>query len=447
MAEAHDPYAALRLPDYRRLLACGVLASIATQILEAAIGWDLYHRTNSATALGFVGLAEFLPVLLLSLPAGHVADRYNRKVILAGAVLLTALAAGGLAALSFLEGPVPLVFVFAGFVGVFRAFYAPARWALLPAVVPDELLANAVTWNSSAWQVAATLGPALGGAGLAAASGRAGYVYALAGTCALVSAGLATRLRPRPTRRRAEEMTLGSLLAGLRFVFRTDLILAAMTLDLFAVLLGGATALLPVYASDILGVGPAWYGWLRAAPSLGALVTALAMAHRPPMRQAGPALLGAVAGFGAATVVFGLSRNPALSFAMLALTGALDNVSVVVRGTLVQTLTPDAMRGRVASVNLIFIGSSNELGAFESGVTAGWFGPVVSVVGGGLGAILVVVAVMLQWPAIARLGSLAGLSPSDDGVALSYAVPEEPRPGTAAPAVGASSPPEELSQP
>jgi MFS family permease len=198
----------------------------------------------------------------------------------------------------------------------------------------------------------------------------------------------------------------GSLLEGVRFVWRTELLLAAITLDLFAVLLGGATALLPIYASDILHVGPAGLGWLRSAPALGAVFMALALAHRPPLRRAGRALLWSVAGFGAATIGFGLSRDPLLSFALLALTGALDNVSVVVRGTLMHMLTPDALRGRVAAVNSVFISSSNELGAFESGMTAEWFGPVASVVGGGVGTILVVAAAMLRWPRLLALGSL-----------------------------------------
>ncbi len=409
MAEPHDPYAALRVPDYRRLLACAVLASVAGEVQAVAVGWELYLRTHSPAALGYVGLVQFLPVLLLSLPAGHAADRYNRKALLTGALLLSALASLGLAALSFFEGPVPLVYGCVGLVGVGQAFSAPARWSLVPAVVPDEVIGNAVTWNSSGWQIASVLGPALGGMGLWATSGAAGPVYFLAAGCSLASAALMVPVRPRPTERHTEEMTIKSLLAGLRFVFKTDLILATITLDLFAVLLGGATALLPVYATDILDVGPAWLGWLRAAPSIGALATAFLLAHRPPLRRAGPALLWSVAGFGAATVVFGLSRDPFLSFAALALTGALDNVSVVVRGTLIQVLTPDAMRGRVASVNLIFIGSSNELGAFESGLTAAWFGPVASVVAGGVGSILVVLAVMARWPGLLRLGSLAGL--------------------------------------
>lgn len=410
-SESHDAYAALRVPDYRRLLACGLFASVATEILAVAVGWELYRRTDSPAALGYVGLVQFLPVLFLSLPAGHAADRFNRKDQLARALLLTALAATGLAALSVFDGPVAPMYVCVGLVGVGQAFGAPARWSLAPSVVPDTVLPNAVAWNSSGWQIASTIGPTLGGMGLWLTGGEAGFVYEFAALCSLASAALLIPIRPRPLQRHGDDASLGSLLAGLRFVWRNELILATITLDLFAVLLGGATALLPVFARDVLGVGPAWLGWLRAAPSLGALLTAFAVAHRPPLRRAGPTLLVAVAGFGAATVAFGLSRDPYLSFALLALTGALDNVSVVVRGTLVQVLTPDAMRGRVAAVNAVFIGSSNELGAFESGLTADWFGPIASVVGGGLGSILIVLLVLLRWPQVPRLGSLVGPRP------------------------------------
>jgi MFS family permease len=424
-----------------------VLASIASEIQAVAVAWELYQRTNSTTALGLVGLVQFLPALLLALPAGHIADRYNRKLILVRALILTALASVGLAMLSIFEGPVPLVYVCIGLVGVAQAFTSPARWSLVPAVVPDELLGAAVTWNSSGWQIASVVGPALGGMGLWATSGAAGGFYLLAALFSLSSAALVSSIRPRATRGRSEEMTLRSLLAGLSFVFKTDLILAAITLDLFAVLLGGATALLPVFAKDILQVGPGWLGWLRAAPSLGALLMAVVLAHRRPLQRAGPALLWSVAGFGAATVVFGLSRNPYLSFAMLALTGALDNVSIVVRGTLVQMLTPDAMRGRVASVNAIFIGSSNELGGFESGITATWFGPVASVVAGGIGSILVVVAVMSRWPRIVRLGSLASLTAPEEALSQGTGVAEGLAAAEASLTLGTGEPVQERPQP
>jgi MFS family permease len=406
MAAAHDPYAALRHPDYRRLLGGNILASIAGEMQSVAVGWELYQRTDDPAALGLVGLAQFLPVVLLAIPAGHLADLYSRKAQLIAAQGLAALTSLALAALSFAEGPVPLTYLCMFLAGVSQAFRAPARSSLLPQVVPLDALGNAITWNSSGWHIASMLGPALGGLVIAVADGQAAPAYLLAALGALACAALAAGIHTHPVPRRTEGISLATLLAGIRFVWKTKLILATITLDLFAVLLGGATALLPIFARDILHVGPTGLGWLRAAPACGALVMALVLAHRPPLRRAGLTLLVSVAGFGIATVVFGFSRNFFLSFSMLALTGALDNVSVVVRGTLVQVLTPDEMRGRVSAVNAIFIGSSNELGAFESGVTAKLLGPVWSVVGGGIGTVLVVVTVALVWPQVLRLGSL-----------------------------------------
>ena len=402
---SHDPYAALRWADYRRLLIGNMLASIGTEMQAVAVGWELYQRTDSATALGLVGLAQFLPMLLLALPAGHAVDRHNRKLIFIAAQILAATVALTLCLLSYFQGPIPLVYLCLVFAGIAIAIRMPARSALVPQVVPLESLGNAVTWNSSAWQVASVAGPALGGLAIAI-TGRALAAYLIAGGCILTCAYLLLPIRPRPFDYRREELTLRSLLAGVRFVFKMKLILATITLDLFAVLLGGATALLPIFARDILETGPTGLGWLRAAPSLGAILMALVLAHRPPLRRAGPTLLWSVCGFGVATIVFGLSRNFVLSFTMLAVTGALDNVSIVVRGTLIQLLTPDEMRGRVFAVNSIFVGSSNELGAFESGITAQFFGPVASVVGGGIGTIVVVLAVVFKWPEVLAIGSL-----------------------------------------
>jgi MFS family permease len=405
MAEAHDPYGALRYRDYRLLLASGMLATIGVGMQATAVGWEVYKRTGSALALGLVGLAQFIPVLIWALPAGHAADRYSRRGMLQFAIGVTMTASLGLAALSYWEGPVELVFVCVTLIGTARAFYIPARMALLPQVIPTYLLSNAVTWNSTAWQIANVSGPALGGLTLVLAEGRADVVYVLAATCAFTCGVLVGFMRLQPMSGHKEPPSLASLLAGVRFVWQTKLLLAAVTLDLFAVLLGGATALLPIFAKD-LGVNEFGFGCLRAAPSVGAMIMAVYLAHRPPLRRAGLALLLGVAGFGAATIGFGLSQNAVLSFILLALTGAMDNISVVVRHTLMQVLTPDAMRGRVAAVNFIFISSSNELGEFESGITAHWFGPVASVVGGGIGTIGVVVLAMLCWPELLRLGEL-----------------------------------------
>jgi MFS family permease len=408
MSGDHDAYAALRHSGYRNLLAGSTLASIGSEMLAIVVGWEVYDRSPDKEIgkllLGLSGLAQFLPVLLLALPAGQAADRYSRKLLLQLAHLTMAAAALALAAISWYQGPIVLVFICLVGVGCSRALSMPTRNALVPQIVPTEHLANAITWNSSGFQIASVGGPALGG--LVLAIDPASTAYLLTSACALVCVALLLPIRPRPLDHLPERRSLSSLLAGVRFLLSTELLLAAITLDLFAVLLGGVGALLPIFAKDILRVGPVGLGLLRAAPAAGALVMALILAHRPPLRRAGRALLLAVIGYGVSIIVFGLSSNPVLSFAMLALSGAFDNISVVVRGTLMQLLTPDSMRGRVSAVNAVFISSSNQLGEFESGLTAWLFGAVPSVVGGGVGAILVVLAVMFRWPLIRRLGPL-----------------------------------------
>ena len=404
----HDPYAPLRLVHYRRFLLGGILASGAAEMQVVALGWELYERTSSTTALGLVGLAMFVPMLLMTLPAGHMADRHSRQALLLASQGLSACASLGLAALSYWKGPVPLAYAALAVAGLASALGRPARGAILRQLVPDHLVGTAVTWNSSGWQFASVAGPALGGL-VIAVTGGATWAFVLGFLASIAVIGLFGSIRPTPVERTTDPISLGSLLAGLRFVRQTEMILAAMTLDLFAVFLGGAVALLPVFAKDILQIGPVGLGWLRAAPSAGAVAMALTLAHLPLTRRAGPAMLWAVACFGAATVGFGLSRNPYLSFALLAITGASDMVSVVVRSTLVQVLTPDSMRGRVGAINSIFIGSSNELGGFESGMTARWFGPVASVVAGGIGTLCVVATVGLAWPSVRRLGPLQDL--------------------------------------
>jgi MFS family permease len=401
----HDPYGVLRNPDYRRFLCSGMMATIGGQMQGVAVGWELYERTGSATALGLVGLAQVLPVILLAIPAGHAADHFNRKHQVIVSHVLLFLASIGLALISSFRGPVELMYVCLVLIGIGLAVNMPARWSIMPQIVARHEVARAVTWNSSSWQVAAMVGPSLGGLVIALTHG-ATTAYALDAVCSVVVVILIAPIRLNRQERVPEPVSLESLLAGLRFVFSTELILATITLDLFAVLLGGATALLPIYSKDILQIGPTGLGWLRAAPSIGAFMMAFLQAHRRPMRRAGPALIWAVIGFGLATIVFGLSRNPYLSFVMLLLTGAFDNISVVVRSTLIQLLTPDAMRGRVSAVNAIFIGCSNELGEFESGIAARLLGPVASVVAGGVGTIVVVLAVAITWPTLLRLGPL-----------------------------------------
>ena len=414
-APAHDPYAPLRLPSYRRFLVANVLASAGAEMQVVAVGWELYERTNSKASLGFVGLVMVLPVLFLALPAGHAADRFPRKTLILLSQSLMAVASLALMVLSALHGPIGGTYAALFLAGVAQAVSMPARWSILRQLVPDHLVGNAITWNSSGWQVASVVGPAVGGL-LIARTHAASWVYGLDLAFAVTVVALIAGIRPGSAARLDQPPSFGSLMAGLRFVGSNRLILATISLDLFAVFLGGAVALLPVFARDILRIGPQGLGWLRAAPSLGAAVMALTLAHRPPLRRAGPALLWAVGGFGVATIGFGLSQSPVLSFALLFLTGALDNISVVVRSTLIQFLTPEAMRGRVAAVNSIFIGSSNELGAFESGMTAQAFGPVASVVGGGIGTIASVVLVAAKWPEVARLGRLDELEPATPAV-------------------------------
>ena len=375
-------------------------------MLTVAIGWELYERTHSSLALGVVGLMQILPLVLLTLPAGHYADNHERRGIILATELLIACGCVGLALVSWRHSPVVWTYVFLLVLGVARSFLWPASGAFLPQIVPREHFAQAVTWNSGTFQVSAALGPAVGGA-LIAVTGGATIVYALNIFAALVCFAFMWPIRvsgAAPAKR--EKMTVASLRAGFSFVVSTKIIFGTISLDLFAVLLGGATALLPVYAKDILHVGAERLGWLQGALPIGSALMAVIMAHRPPMQHAGRTMLWAVAGFGLATVVFGLSRSFWLSLSMMFLCGALDNISVIVRHTLVQILTPDEMRGRVSAVNSLFIGTSNEFGGFESGFVATLFGPVFAVVSGGVGTILVVVATALIWPEIRRYGRL-----------------------------------------
>jgi MFS family permease len=404
-ARAHDPYAVLRNRDVALYLIGRLVAALGQQMLTVAVGWELYERTHSALALGLVGLTQMIPMLLFTLPAGHAADNYDRKRII---VLMNAVVAGasvGLTLISALGADVFWIYFCLFAAGTARTFSWPASSAFLPQLVSRQDFSRAVTWSSGSFQLSSVAGPAAGGA-LIALTHHAAPVYAVNAAAALTCLTLISFVRQRHTVAAKEKMTLGSLIVGFRFVFASPIILGTITLDLFAVLLGGATALLPVYAKDILGAGPTGLGLLQAALPLGSLLCVLVLAHRPPLQKAGRAMLLAVAGFGLATIVFGLSRWFWFSFLMLFICGALDNISVVVRHTLVQLLTPDEKRGRVSAVNSLFIGTSNELGGFESGLVAYWFGPVISVVTGGIGTILVVLAVAATWPAIRKYGRL-----------------------------------------
>jgi len=405
--ERHDPYAALRYRDFRLVVAGRFVATLGEMMISVAIGWELYQRTNSALALGFVGLTLVIPVLLFSLPAGHLADHYSRQRIVIAAQMLLLFASLSLAVLSWTQGALPLVYGALFLIGVGSAFSSPAASTLIPQTVPPETFEKATTWSSSSWQLAAVIGPALGGA-VIALTGGATLVYLLDACGSVIYIVLILLIRARPATPPAKrETTAQSLAEGLRFLRGSQVLLAAITLDMFAVLLGGATTLLPIFAKDILHVGPVGLGWLRAAPSVGAALMALTLTHTHPFKRAGRTLLWAVIVFGLATIVFGLSQNFYLSLVALLVLGAADNISVVIRHSLLLLRTPDAMRGRIAAVNGIFISASNELGGFESGLVAWLFTPVISVVFGGIGTIVVVLAVAYLAPEMRRLGALA----------------------------------------
>ena len=404
-AAQHDPFAAMRFRDYRLFTIGRVLLFTGGQMQTVALGWELYERTNSAMALGGIGLAQVLPMIALTLITGHVADKNDRKKITLYSMLLLVFCSLTLAAISYYQGAVFLIYACLLLTGVARAFLKPAGDALMWQLIPTSAFTNAATWNSSSFQLASVIGPALGGLSIAVFKSATG-VYVLSAIAALSCFFLTAAIKPQKTNFKKEPISLKTLAAGAEFVWNNQLILAAITLDLFAVLLGGAVALLPVFAKDILHVGPVELGYLQAAPSIGALIMAALLVYLPPIRKAGPALLWSVVGFGIVTIIFGLSRWTWLSLLMLAFSGALDSISVVIRHTLVQIRTPDHLRGRVAAINSVFISASNELGGFESGLTAALFGPVFSVVGGGIGTILVVVATAAIWPEIRKLGAL-----------------------------------------
>jgi MFS family permease len=391
--------------------AARLLASFATQMQSVAVGWQVYAMTGRAIDLAWVGLAQFFPPLLLSLYAGHVADRVERRRI-----LMICQACGASLSLALLTiarthgtGTAPIYAVLVG-IGVVRAFQGPANQSLLPLLVPVDVFPNAVTWNSSFWQASMIVGPSLGG--ILYGAGGPALVYAAAAACFLGATILLALMPTLAPRTRAEPPTRASLFAGVRYVWDNPMVLGAISLDLFAVLLGGATALLPIFARDVLQLGPWALGALRSAPAVGAALTGILLALRPIERGAGAKMLACVAVFGVGTVVFGLSRSFPLSLAALAIVGASDMVSVVVRSSLVQLATPDSMRGRVSAVNMVFIGASNELGEFESGLTAQWFGAVPSVVLGGIGTLVVVAIWVWRFPALRKVDSLVDRLPS-----------------------------------
>jgi MFS family permease len=437
--QEHDPYAAFRFGGFSLFTGGNLLSITGRQMLAIAVEWELYARTHSATALGLVGLVIAIPVVTLSLPAGHLADRFSRKRIILISQIFSALASAALAFVSwkhlsipaigvlrdgnrglsaiasiferhhpafhFDDASIPLIYLLLFIGGTARTFSWAARSSFFPTLVSRDAFANAVTWNNSVFQIGSVVGPGI--SGLLVAHVGFPFVYMLDALCAFSFFVLVLPIRrSRQVRNQIETSTWRSLLAGMRFVFSRHVILATITLDLFAVLLGGATALLPIFADQILHCGPIGLGWMRAAPAVGAFVMALVVAYLPPMKRAGKTLLWCVSGFGIATILFGLSKAFWLSLGLLFFIGAFDSVSVIIRGSIVQLVTPDKMRGRVSAVNNIFIGTSNEFGALESGLTAALFGPVISVVAGGIGTILVVLGVASLWPETRRIGAL-----------------------------------------
>jgi MFS family permease len=397
---------AFRYPNFRYFMSARVLITTASEMQAVAVGWQIYSLTHRPLDLGLVGLAQFAPGILLFLIAGHAADRFPRQRILQAcfggfglcSLMLLALTLHGLAAV----WPIYAVLLFNGTV---RAFNGPAGQAFMPLLVPAEHFPNAVTWGSSIFQAAMVLGPTLGGAIYGFANSPV-PVYCCSAVACLGALMFMGAIRLEPLSRPRQVASVAVVLEGIRYIWRNKLILGSISLDLFAVLLGGAVALLPVYAREILNTGAYGLGILRGAPSVGAVLMAIALAYRPLRRHAGFAMFSCVFGFGIFTIVFGLSRNLALSIVALVLVGACDMVSVIIRHTLVQLGTPDEMRGRVSAVNGLFIGASNEIGQFESGLTAQWFGTVPAVVLGGAGTIAIVLLWARIFPTLRRVNEL-----------------------------------------
>jgi MFS family permease len=407
-----DAYAAFRVPAYRAFWLYRLFGSSAIQIQSVAVGWQIYELTHDPLKLGLIGLAEAIPALGVALFAGHIADVMSRRAILRISNGLFLLATAALAIISlhslhdFLTGHLWLIYAVIFLTGLCRGFLSPAHFGLLGQLVPPELYGNASIWNANVWQAACIGGPAA--AGFLYGYGGPAITYGLA-TAMLFLGWLCLLVMKAPPSRaaRAAQSVVASIHEGLRFVFRNQVILGAMSLDLFAVLFGGAVALLPIHAGEILHIGPLGLGLLRAAPALGSTIVGVYLSYRPITRRAGSALFWNVVGFGVSMILFGLSTNFFLSLIFLVLSGGFDAVSVFVRWTMFQIVTPDHMKGRVAAVSSIFVGSSNEIGEFESGVAAKLLGTVASVVFGGCMTLVVAATIAWRAPQLRRLDSLA----------------------------------------
>jgi MFS family permease len=405
--KSHDPFAVLRLKEYKFYLANRFLLTMGITMQSVIVGWQVYDITKDVFALGMIGLSEAIPFIVISIFSGHIADTFNRKKIILWFTFLFIIVTGALLYLStdassFIQryGTLP-IFSMIVLVGVIRGFLSAAFPSILSQIVPRELYGNAATWNSTVWHGASILGPSVAGL-LIAVGYTTAYTVDITFIALSFLAFLFIASKPVPPREKSETL-FESLTSGIKFVFKNQVVLGALSLDLFAVLFGGAVALLPAFAEEILHAGAVELGFLRAAPAIGAVVMAFIIAYKPPTKNAGRNLFLSVGAFGLSTILFGLSENIWMAFFFLFLTGAFDNVSVVIRHTVLQLATPDNMRGRVSAVNGIFIGSSNEIGAFESGATARAFGLKPSIIVGGILTILVVAVTAKLAPKLRKL--------------------------------------------
>jgi len=414
MAASVDPRLAGRIaftyPDFTIYQIARFCIVVALEMQSVAVGWQVYEITHRPLDLGLVGLAQFLPGLAFFLVAGHAVDRWDRRRLLMICYAGFAICSGLLLAIALQHAPsIYPIYGVVVLLGTIRSFNFPTTRALLPQLVPEEHFANAVAWNSSVFQAATILGPSVGGLLYAFFRG-ASAVYAASMLVAIAAMASTVRIKAQGKPRKREPTSLRTVLAGFRYIWRQKLVLGSLSLDLFAVLLGGAVALLPVYAREILHTGPWGLGLLRSAPGVGAAVMAILLAHRPLKNRVGPTMLWCVAGFGVFTIIFGISRSLVLSLISLFLVGATDMVSVVIRAILVQIGTPDEMRGRVNAVDMLFIGASNQLGEFESGLTAHWFGTVPAVILGGVGTLAVIAVWAWIFPELRQAEQVRGFA-------------------------------------
>lgn len=400
-----DPYIALKFPDFRFFVALKVLMTMALQFQAVIVGWHVYSITHDPLSLGLIGLVEIIPNFSVTLFAGHFADLYNRKKIVFSCLAVLFFCSLGLYYTAFHVSPDQKIFLLYGIIaisGFARGIIAPSLFSILTECVPKEHYVNSTSWHSTLWQVSFMLGAGGSGFLFSAISYHVYLVITLFILLAMLALGFISP-KPHLSKNNPAISMIDSIKSGVKFVFNSQIFLGAISLDLFAVLFGGAVALLPIYANDILKVGPQGLGFLKAAPSLGSFIMAAIVVHYPPVRNTGKKLLLAVFGFGICMIIFGISKNYYLSIFVLAISGAFDNISVVVRGTIMQSLIPADMKGKVYAVNSIFIGSSNEIGAFESGVAAKAMGVVPSVVFGGTMTLLVVIFTAIKAPKLKKL--------------------------------------------